>query len=78
MNLLRNLRFSFRGLRKNLSFTLAVFGCFYAIVTLFQHSPAYLLSAMALVWVADIGAYFSGKAFGKRSFARGGRTHDGE
>lgn len=29
----------------------------------------YLLSMMAVVWVADIAAYFSGKAFGQRKLA---------
>lgn len=48
---------------------IAILGCFVAIIALFKHSPLYLLSVMAIVWIADIGAYFAGKALGKHKLA---------
>jgi phosphatidate cytidylyltransferase len=49
---------------------IAILGCFLAIAVLFmQYSPLYLLSVMAIVWIADIGAYFFGRAFGKHKLA---------
>jgi phosphatidate cytidylyltransferase len=40
-----------------------------AMVALHAVSTWLLLAAMALVWVADISAYFSGRAFGRRKLA---------
>jgi phosphatidate cytidylyltransferase len=47
----------------------AILGAFVALLALFNHSPLYMFSVMAIVWVADIGAYFAGKAFGKHKLA---------
>ena len=51
-----------------------------AMVALHERSPWLLLAAMALVWVADIAAYFTGRAFGRRKLAPAispGKTWEG-
>ena len=58
-----------RGALFTVVYLLALFGCFVAIAGLFQRSGLYLVSVMSLVWIADIGAYFAGRAFGRRKLA---------
>ena len=41
----------------------------WAVIDLRALGPWLLISVMALVWVADIAAYFAGRAFGRRKLA---------
>lgn len=43
--------------------------CWIALVALRDIGPAALLAAMAIVWIADIAAYFVGRAIGRRKLA---------
>ena len=49
--------------------TLVIFPTWMAMVLLHQHNPWMVLYVFGIVWVADTGAYFSGKAFGKNKLA---------
>lgn len=48
---------------------LLLFCCWLALHELRLLGPAALFGAMAIVWVADIGAYFVGRAVGRRKLA---------
>jgi len=46
-----------------------LFGCWVALYELRVLGAIPLLSSMAVIWVADIAAYFFGRAFGRRKLA---------
>jgi phosphatidate cytidylyltransferase len=59
---------------------LVVWPTWFAFVVLRDASPWLLLAIAALVWVADIAAYFAGRRFGKRKLAPAispGKTWEG-
>jgi len=54
--------------------------CWYALVSARIAGVAYVLSLLLVVWCADIGAYFAGKAFGRHKLAPAispGKTWEG-
>jgi phosphatidate cytidylyltransferase len=48
---------------------IVLLGAFVAVVALQSHSPWLVLAAMAIVWIADTAAYFTGRRFGRRKLA---------
>ena len=48
---------------------IVLIGAWVAIVALQARSPWLVLAAMAIVWIADTAAYFTGRAFGRRKLA---------
>jgi phosphatidate cytidylyltransferase len=59
--------------RSTLALTLCgwivLLGAFVALVELKARSPWLVLAAMAVVWIADTAAYFTGRALGRRKLA---------
>ena len=64
--------FGTRQRGKVLPFLLGLFvllPCALASVVLHSRGPGVLLAALALIWIADTAAYFSGRAFGRTKLA---------
>ena len=59
---------------------IVLIGAWAAVVQLQARSPWLVLAALAIVWIADTAAYFTGRAFGRRKLAPAispGKTWEG-
>lgn len=61
-----------QGINRKLRWALGVFvlwGAWAALVTARAQGLSFVLSVLCLVWVADVAAYFGGRAWGRRKLA---------